>query len=283
MVLENKMNIRIVVCIVAAAVMAAGCGSKKDSSGPELDAIKAYAKAEVTIERLRKQKAPDWDAIGAQYEITSAAVKRIDAKHGTDYDGEIRRALKKIASGERVKVNQQVLAKGLQHVTVLAIMQELDSMVKSDSAGRRGGALRVAAYFEGIRPTFVRRDADFFAESRLLEKTADVAIKGLSSGDSASFVTARRELEDILARTYSLCVLYEVMEVERLRGSDLGGCDVKRSEAVIFYRIVQARIRKRSAKADEVIRNMLDGSYDTMDSKVLESNLQAGLGGVVLR
>lgn len=242
----------------------------------DIDAINAFAKAEVTIERLRKQKTPDWKAIAGQYEITSSIVREMDAKHGLSYDAEIRDVLKKCGAGEKVKVNQQVLAKGLQHVAVLAITDELNELGKSESADKR-----IAAYFEGIRPTFTRRDKDFFNADKHLEAVADRALKRLS--DAKKDLSARREFEDIIARTYALCVLYEIIKVEKLRDSDTGACEVKVREAEIFYRIIQPRISKRSPKTDKLITAMLSGSYATMDAKTLEKYLNTGLSGIKLR
>lgn len=244
----------------------------------DLDQIKAFAKAEVSIERMRKQKTPDWNAITEQYEVTSGIVKAVDAKKGLNYDQDIREVLKKCASGEKVKVNQQVLAKGLQHVAVLSIMDELNLIGKSESAGQK-----IAAYFEGIRPTFTRRDKDFFGAKKTLEAAAENAVKRLSGPEAKTDITARRELEDSIARTYALCVLYEIMQVEKLRDSDKSTCEVKVKEAEIFYRIIQPRIRKRSAKTDEIIINMLAGRYETMDASALEKYLNTGLSGIKLR
>jgi hypothetical protein len=245
-------------------------------ASPDIPGIKAFAKAEVTIERLRKQKTPDWNAIAAQYEITAPIVKKIDAEKGLNYDVDIRDVLKKCSAGEKVKVNQQVLAKGLQHVAVLAITDELNAMKKSDTACQK-----VTAFFEGIRPTFTRRDKDFFNGKKHLEAAADNALKRLT--DSKSDLAARREFEDTLARTYALCVLYEIIKVEKLRDSDLAACEVKVKEAEIFYRIIQPRIKKRSPKTNELITAMLSGSYSTMDAKALENYLNTGLAGITLR
>lgn len=96
-------------------------------------------------------------------------------------------------------------------------------------------------------------------------------------------MTARRELEDVIARTYGLCVLYEIMGVEEYRDSDLAKCEVKKTEAVVFYRIIEPRIKKRSPKIAEMISNMLNGNYATMDSAILEKNLKAGLIPISLR
>ncbi|HEG44574.1 MAG TPA: hypothetical protein ENH94_11050 [Phycisphaerales bacterium] len=270
------MNIKTWFCVGFLVVGLMGCSTKK-TADPELPGIEAYAKAEVTIERMRKEAEPDWDAVKAQYEITSAIVKKYDAKLGMQYDSEIRQALSKCAAGDKVKVNQQTLAKGLQHVTVLAIRDELDGIDKSVSAKR------IKAYFEGIRPSFVRRDKDFFAENKTLQTAADAALDRLAKADSADYLTARREIEDVIARTYGLCVLFEIMEIENLRNSDLAKCDVKRAEAVIFYRIIEPRIKKRSPRIAEIISNMLNGNYATMNSVALEKDLEAGLTPISLR
>lgn len=259
-----------------------GC-SEKPRTDSKVAAVRAYAKAEVAIEKMRKQQEPNWKAISNQYEITSAVVKRIDATCKTDYDHRIRESLEKCAAGEKVKVNQQILAKGLQHATVLAIREELNSMAKSTPVKRKLAAERIAAYFEGIRPTFVRRDKDFFGKKKALETAADLSLERLLRTGSGDLLTDRREFEDIIARTYALCVLFEIQEVERLRDTDLDKCDVKRMEAVIFYHIIQPRVAKCSQKTDEIISNILNSSYDTMAARLLEKHLQAGLGGISLR
>ena len=210
-------------------------------------------------------------------------MKENDSKSGTDYDREIREVLKKCAAGEKVRVNQQVLAKGLQHVTVLMITRELNKMGALSAMEREAAAERISAYFEGIRPTFIRRDKDFFGETKTLEASADIAMKSLSEADSSGLLTARRELEDTIARTYALCVLYEIEAVEKLRDSNREECDLKRKEAEIFYRIIEERVKKRSQKTHEIISNMLSGSYDIMDAKALENYLKTGLGGLILR
>ncbi len=277
------MNNRLAFCSLLLCVCLLGCSSKDKPGDSDLAAIKEYARAEVKIERMRKRDNPDWDAVIAQYEITSTIVRKVDSKQATDYDRQIREALKKCKAGEKVKVNQQTLAKGLQHVTVLAIREELNTIGGSASAERKVVAQRIAAYFEGIRPTFIRRDKDFFGEQKTLETSADAAIKRLKSADSSGLPAAHRDLEDAIGRTYGLSILYEVMEIEKLRDSDLNTCDVKRKEAEIFYRIIEARVKKRSAKTHAIISNMLSGSYDTMDAAVISEYLKTGLGGLSLQ
>ncbi len=259
-----------------------GC-TKKTTTDSELDVIKAYAKAEVSIEIMRKKAMPDWNAITSQFLTTIPIVKKIDDKTGTNYALEITNALQKCAVGEKVKVNQQTLAKGLQHVTVLAITQELNSMADATAAERKIATDRIAAYFEGIRPTFTRRDKDFFEAKKTLEAQAEAAIERLAKAGSSDLITARRQLEDSINRTYALCVLYEIMDIEKLRASDLDKCEVKKAEAVIFYRIIQPVVKKRSAKNDQIILNILNGNYGTMNAEVLETLLEKSLVGITLR
>lgn len=277
------MNNRIAFWSLLLCVCLLGCSSKDKPGDSDLAGIKEYAEAEVTIERMRASESPDWDAITAQYEITSTIVKKIDSREGTDYDRQIREALQKCKAGEKVKVNQQTLAKGLQHVTVLGIREEMNTIGGADSAKRKLAAQRIAAWFEGIRPTFTRRDKDFFADQKTLETSADAAIKRLAEADSSGLPAAQRDLEDVIGRTYGLCVLYEVTDIEKLRDSDLNACDVKRKEAEIFYRIIETRVEKRSPKTHEIISNMLSESYDMMDAAKLSEYLETGLGGISLK
>ncbi|MBF0223830.1 MAG: hypothetical protein HQK76_00120 [Desulfobacterales bacterium] len=243
-----------------------------------IESIKAYAKAQITIEQLRKQKEVNWSQITKQYEITAPIVKEIESKYGMNYDTEIREALKNCEANENSKVNQQIIAKGLQHISVMAIQDELKKVEKSHDASQK-----IAAFFEGIRPTFARRDSDFFKDKKNLEASAEQAIKILLNKDTKNYLTARMELESVLTRTYALSVLFEVLEIESLRDSKISDCDVKRMEALVFYRVIQAKIKKRSPSSDELISNMLNRSYETMNAKILEENLNLGLSGIKLR
>ena len=243
-----------------------------------LDHIREMAAAQVSIERMRKQKAPDWTKIKDKYEVLAPMVKQTDAQKSLAYDREIRAAIKKCAAGEKTKVNMQTLAKGLQHVVVLNIRDELSLLGESDGAGKR-----IAALFEGIRPTFTRRDKDFYKAEPTLEKAADRALGQIKKGGDKVSLTAPRELADIIDRTYGLCVLYEIIKVEKLRDTDTKSCEVKVKEADIFYRIIQDRIKKHDAKAHEVISGMLKAGYDRMDADLLETYLNQGLSGISLR
>jgi hypothetical protein len=244
---------------------------------PDLAQIKAMAAAQVRIERLRKQKKPDWQEITSQYEILAPLVKATDRNRNLNYDRDIRQALAQCAAGKKAKVNQQVLAKGLQHVVVLNIRDELKTLKRSPDAAKR-----IAAYFEGIRPTFTRRDKDFYGGRKTLEASAEAAITQLAHGKRAP-LTARRELADAIDRTYALCVLYEIQAVEHLRATNRAECEVKLKEAEIFYRIIQPRIARTSAAADARITGVLKADFDRMDAAFLEANLNKGLKGITLR
>ena len=237
-----------------------------------LEDIKAYAKAVAMIGNLQRQTPVDWDAIRAQYDSISPLIKTMDAAWKMGYDQEIRQAIEQCAAGDNVEVNKQTIGKGVQHIAVLGITQELNTLGKSAAAGER-----VAAYFESIRATFARRDTGFFGDQKILESAADQAIQRLSAANAADLLTARRELEDVMARTFALSVLYEVSEWEKARDADPNFCEVKRKEAEIYYRIIQPRIKKRSAKADEMITTMLTGASQQVNAALLEEQLQTGL------
>jgi hypothetical protein len=245
---------------------------------PDLAAAKQYAKAELEIERIRTSDKPDWAAASAQFELMLPVVKYIDAKCSMHYDKEIHDALKECAAGHDIETNDEIVGKGLQHIAVLAIRQELDSMGKASAADKKASAERIAAYFEGIRPTFVRRDKGFFEGKKTLEDAADKALAQLQNVEKADLLTASRELDDAIARTFALSMLFEVTEIEKKRDSDVEFCNGKRTEAKMFYRIIQPRIQKRSRKINEIITNTLNGSFGAMNSQTLEKQLETGLG-----
>jgi hypothetical protein len=141
----------------------------------------------------------------------------------------------------------------------------------------KADAEKIAAYFEVIRPTFARRDKGFFEGKKTLEAAADGAIERLSKADSGNFLTASRELEDCIARTYALSIVYEASEVERLRDTDQPLARRHQVEASMVYRIIQTRIEKRSAKTSELISNMLKGNLNTINSQEIEKYLTTGL------
>jgi hypothetical protein len=243
---------------------------------PDIAKAKQFAKSELKIEEIRASKTPDWAAVSAQYKLMLPVVKYIDEKCKLDYDKQMQDALKNCAAGSDVETNDETIGKGLQHINVLAIRQELD-MMSADPNNIKPSAQRVAAYFEGIRPTFVRRDKGFFEGKKTLEAAADEALKELSKASKTSLLTASRNLDDVIAKTYALSVLYEVQEIEKKRSSDVAFCNGKRVEAKIFYRVLQQRIEKRSPKINETIVNILNGGFGGMNSMLLEKELVAGL------
>ncbi len=246
--------------------------------GGELASIRDAAKAEVTIERLRKEKPVNWDAVGAELDKTMPLLKAADAAAGTTYEKEIPAALADCRAGKDAKVAQQVLAKGLQHAAVLYIQDNLGKLQNDSEA-----AAKTAACFEGIRPTLTRRDKDFFAPAKTLEEAADRALAALKdAGNGPGAWTAARELLDVLDRTYALSLLYEIQEIEKLRDKDLPECAVKKKEGEMFWRILSPRVQKSSPKAHETITAMLASDYGAMDSKAMKEALSQGLPGIKL-
>lgn len=249
---------------------------KEEAAISKIGQIKEFANAEVMIERLRKQQNPVWEKISDQFNRTVPIVKEIDSIHNLNYYEKINNAISDCNAGKKVKVNQQILAKGLQHIAVLSIFDEMSRLVNSGTKEKKVYADRIKAFFEGIRPTFIRRDKDFFNSVKTLEKDADNALQHLTDLDY-DVIMALRELRNIIFRAYALCVIYEIIGVEKYRDQDLDICAVKQKEAEIFYRIIRPEIKKHSEKADEIILNMLSGNYENMDSKIIEENIQLGL------
>jgi hypothetical protein len=240
--------------------------------------VKQYVKAQSEIGAGMRSKSPDWAAINAQFELTLPVVKELDSKYKTHYADEIAAALKKCAANEEYEINNEIVGKSFQHVTVLAIEQQLDLMGKAKPAEMKADAEKIAVYFEVIRPTFARRDKGFFEGKKTLEAAADAAIESLSKADAGNLLTASRELEDCLARTYALSIVYEASEVERLRETNHPLAERHRVEASMGYRIIRPRVEKRSAKTSELILNMLKGNLNTINSQEIEKYLTTGLG-----
>lgn len=249
------------------------------------DYYKKIADAEVSIERLRKVKKVDWKVIGQKYDVCKAFIKDVDKEFKTTYTKDIPEALKQCAAGKDVKVNQQTLAKGLQHAVVLTIKQHLSLMATTkDAKERKQAALNVQALFEGIRPTFTRRDKDYFKGEKTLELHADTAIAELveTAETTNNFVRSVSRLKKVIDRTYSLCVLYELQAIEKLRKTDTASCAVKKAEAVIFYRIVEDRMKKNAPSAHKTLLSIINADYASVNAKAAEKALQEGLKKVKL-
>lgn len=257
---------------------------RSDEGGQRAAQARSFADAQIRIERLRKQTPTDWAAIRAEYAKTAAIVRRIDAATKTEYAKEIPAALTRCAAGDQAPVQQQIVAKGLQHVAVLAIRRALDEMA-SQPAKAKALAGEVAAFVSGIEPTLVRRDKDYFGSSPQLAPAAKAAVEAVRAAASspAALPGARRQIEDVIARAYALSVLYEVQSVEALRSSDIPGCDKKRMEAQVFYRIIADRVRRKDPAADRALVQALAGPYASMSATVVEEQLRRGLPDVPLR
>jgi len=257
-----------------------GCGNAPKDD--QLQGLKTYVDAQIKIEHLRKQKPADWNAVEAQYKFASTLVKEADKKFGLDYDNQIEIALNRCKANIDARVKQQIFAKGLQHITVLKIRENLKALVvASDPDIRSKYALRVATLFEGIRPTFTKRDEDFFKMSPNLEKAALNAIENLKKG--SEMITSGRELENAIKRTYALSMIFEIQEIEKTKISNPGECHVKRMEAQIFYRIIQEAIQRTNANSDRNIVYLLESGFDQMSPVVLEEDLRTGLKGITIR
>jgi len=84
-------------------------------------------------------------------------------------------------------------------------------------------------------------------------------------------------LRDVIDRTYALSLRYEIEQVEKLRLKDLKACEVKRAEAVIFYRIIAKRVSNQSPEAHGTIEAMLKAAPDQMNAAILKEQLKKGL------
>jgi len=244
--------------------------------------IAAFAAAEIKIEHLRKQSTVDCPAIRAELDKTLPVVRATDQRQGLSYVAEIRAAFRKCEKGERPKVNQQVVAKGLQHIAVLGIIHELSLLAGGKTADKTKLAERIASFAKGIRPTFVRRDKDYFEGKPTLVAALDQALTKLQAAVKAGqpVTGPSKALLDGIARTYALSVRYEIEQVEKLRLKDLNACDVKREEAVIFYRIISDRVSKQAPQAHGTIEGMLKAAPDQMNAAILKAQLQSGLPGI---
>lgn len=253
----------------------------------DLNQAKAFATTQILIERLRVQEKPDWSEIQKEYDGLAPLVQEVDQLKKTGCHAENLAALEKCARGERIDVNQQIVAKTLQLVAVLAMTSQLEKLTAGDPAEREKSVEIAAAYFEGIRPTLVRRDKDIFEGKRTLEPAADEALarlkKSAPGDDMAGAMSARRELEDVIMRTYALSLLREFDEIEKKCQTDREFCDVKRAEGLVFYRILEPWIKKRHAAEDKALTAMLNGGYENMSSKLAEGYISRGLDGLPLK
>ncbi|MCP3943242.1 MAG: hypothetical protein GY710_17385 [Desulfobacteraceae bacterium] len=273
--------IKKILILLLLGLVGLGC-QKDDNAAKRLAYMEEFATAEVVIERMRKNENPDWNAIKKQYAVCSKLVKEVDERNHTDYFTAIPDALAKCANNESVKVNQQTLSKGLQHIAVMKIYDLIGSMANSDSTTKENIVNEITAVFDGIRPTFIRRDKDYFDGRKLLEKEADLALAELKASSGSGYITAASKLESAINRTYALCVLFEMQSIEKLRETNIPKCDVKLAEAIIFYRIIEPRIKKTNRKAHQTITAILKAEYSAVNSEQLIEALTKGLSMKIL-
>jgi hypothetical protein len=237
----------------------------------------AFALAVVTVERLRKQKPVDWDAIKGQLRKAQTTIKRVDARHSLTYEKEISSACRKCIAYNRPDVHQQIIAKGLQHVAVLQMHYEFRQAAGAESAQAQAHIQSGISLFEAIRATFQRRDASYFVGEPTMEKQADVALAALKSAGPPGLYAARKTLVPLIRRVFALSLLYELQEIERLRKTDRKQCDIKRKEAEIFYRIIQPDICRRSRSSDRIISAMLRVDYGAVHAARVAQELKKAL------
>jgi hypothetical protein len=251
----------------------------KKRAVPDMAMVKQYVKAQSEIAKDMRSKSPNWAAINAQFKLTLPVIEDIDSQYKTHFTAEIGTALNKCAAGgEEYEINNEIVGKAFQQVTVKAIEQQLDRMGKAKPADMKADAKKIEAYFEVIRPIMARRDKTLFEGKKTLETAAEKAVDKLQTVSKDDLLFASRELEDVMARTYALSVLYEATEIERLRDTNRPLAERHRVEASMYYGIIQSRIEKRNAKTNELMTNMLKGSLSTVDSQAVENYLTTGLG-----
>lgn len=268
--------------ILSVLVLApATAGGRAEVDDPDYDnaTIEAFIDAKAKGQGLSRQENPNWDEVVDEYDRAMPLVRVIDRKTGTRYEREIADALGKCAAGDNFVVNGQIVWKGMQHVTYLAIQNELDKMANGDADAY---AKRVSMLFEGIRPTFQRRDRGYFPDAQTLEKAGDAALKALEDGDSAGFIAARRDLEAVMHRAFALSVFYEATGIAENHATDRQLAERKQMEAIMYYRIIEPVVMKRNPSGHQTISTMINASFDTVDPEVILSELQDGLGGAPL-
>jgi hypothetical protein len=248
-----------------------GCGKNEkiekqaSLSDPTEDSYKILAESQIKIENLRKQENVNWKEIRSAYMRNIDLVRFFDKEFGTGYENEIAKAFENCENGIEPKVNQQVFAKGLQHINAWTIFKESALMMKSGDKNIH--VQRIKKLFEGIRPTFTRRDKDFFGSVSTLEKAADEALSNLPG------MGAALELEKAILRTYAYSLIYEIIEIEKLRESKPEECKVKLKEGEYFYRIIRDKIAKSDPAADEFIQNMLRSSFANMSYEAVKEKI----------
>lgn len=248
--------------------------------------VSAFADAQLQIERLRRAQKVDWQEIGVQIKKGMPVVEFVDREFGTQYRQEIVQGLEECKAQREVAVNQQVVAKGLQHVAVMGIDWAFDQINGGLKETPADGVLMISEFARGIMPTLERRDTDFFGGKKTLVGTAlhvlDEIKQAGAANDRVRMMAARRTFDDVVFRTYALSVAFEISQIETLRKTEPDKCAVKRKEAEIFYRIIRQRIAKADIVVDQIIVSMLSGDFDKMNLNLFYALLKRGLPSVAV-
>lgn len=245
--------------LFACFLVLVGCGGEGSSLSVR-DARK-YVGAQVSVEFLRQTKPVDWGKVGRQVERTMSLVRAVDAVYETTYAMDIADALDRCKRGESPMVYQQMISKGLQHVSILAMRTQFEELLHS---GSKNPVKIVSILFEGIRTTLMRRDEYFFGGS-YLEASGDMLLDQLQCGDDSALADDVRLLDKLIDYAYALSVYYELEGIVKNVGIDEALCEKKQMEARLYFRVVEPRMMRSDPAAAEVIRTMIEGPWSAVE------------------
>lgn len=241
-----------------------------DSSSPKPtveapSGLEPYAAATLSIGNLLNAEGISWPDVDAKYEIIKPRIESIDAEHKTSYGKEIPKALADMKAGESVEVNRHIVTKGLQHVTVLTIDGLLNKLITDELENARKTSASIKTVFAAIEPTFRRRDDTIYSGKPTLAPAAERSLAQLESAQSKpAMAGAAMEFSALVLKTYVLSVLYEMKGVEEFCGTKTPNpaqCAIKRTEAGIYYRIIQPKVTSRDQEANAKIEAMLHSQH----------------------
>jgi hypothetical protein len=242
--------------------------TEASSQRPSPDAsssLAQYADAVLSIGNLLKATLLSWPDIEEKYAVARTHIEEIDSLHLTSYAQEISKALAGIRAGESAEVNNHIVTKGLQHVTVLIIQGLLDKLVTADLEDAKGLSADIKTAYAAIEPTFKRRDDTVYAGNPTLAPAAEAALARLESAQSkTALASGVMEFSTLLSKTYALSILFEMKGVEEYCGSKAPNpaqCAVKRTEAAIYYRILQPAVAKKDKEAAAAIDKMIHSEH----------------------
>jgi hypothetical protein len=224
-----------------------------------------YADAVLSIGNLLQAQALSFPDIEEKYAVARPHIEGIDSLHQTSYAKEIPTALASIKAGESAEVNNHIVTKGLQHVTVLTIQGLLDKLIAADGEDAKKLIADIKTAYTAIEPTFKRRDETVYAGKPTLAPAAEAALAALESAQTKpALASAAMEFSTLLSKTYVLSILFEMKGIEEFCGSktpDPAQCAVKRTEAGMYYRIMQPAVAKKDKKADAAIDKMIHSEH----------------------